>query len=105
MSNKYTPKETIYPRTVDNVNDIRQFEIYQINTEDSECATTVVVITPNNISSNVTVVPFSKFKNKFYFDRSITLSKRRLLDGIQVAGICNQEEINMLTELERANSK
>jgi len=99
MSNKYTPKEATYPRTVDNVNDIRQFEIYQINTENSECSITVVVITPNNFSSNVTVVPFSKSKKKFYFDRCITISKGKLLNGIQVVGICNQEEINMLTKL------
>jgi len=92
-------KEATYPRTVDNVNDIRQFEIYQINFEDSECGTKVVVITLTSFSSSVTVVPFSKSKNKFYFDRSITLAKNRLLNGVQVVGMCNQEEINELTRL------
>jgi len=88
-----------YPRLVDNVNDIRQFEIYQINFEDSECGTKVVVITSTSFSSNVTVIPFSKSKSKFYFDRSITLSKNRLLNGMQMVGMCSQEEIDELSKL------
>jgi len=93
---KIKSKEVTYPRMVNNANDIRQFEIYQINFEDSERGTAVVVITPTSFSSNVTVVPFSK--NKFRFDRSFTLSKSRLLNGAQVIGMCSQEEIDELTK-------
>ena len=99
MRRECTTKESTYPRMVDNVNDIRQFEIYQINNDNSECGTPVVVITPTNYSSNVIVVPFSKSKHKFRFDLSRTLSKERLLNGVQMVDICSQEEINILTRL------